>query len=84
MNKQRKVLITITNNEMGIIVDTKAEEVAQGAKRGRWINKIDTRSPMYECSLCKCRVSADEYTRAVGFRGFSYCPYCGVEMENLP
>ena len=29
MNKQRKVLITTTYNEMGIIVDTKAGEVAQ-------------------------------------------------------
>jgi hypothetical protein len=29
MNKQRKVLITITYNEMGIITDTKAEEVIQ-------------------------------------------------------
>lgn len=29
MNKQRKVVITITYNEMGIIIDTKAEEVAQ-------------------------------------------------------
>ena len=29
MNKQRKVLITTTYNEMGIIIDTKAEEVAQ-------------------------------------------------------
>lgn len=29
MNKQRKVLITITYNEMGVIIDTKAEEVAQ-------------------------------------------------------
>lgn len=29
MNKQRKVLITITYNEMGIIIETKAEEVAQ-------------------------------------------------------
>lgn len=28
MNKQRKVLITTTYNEMGIIIDTKAEEVA--------------------------------------------------------
>lgn len=27
MNKQRKVLITTTYNEMGIIIDTKAEEV---------------------------------------------------------
>lgn len=29
MNKQRKIVITITYNEMGIIIDTKAEEVAQ-------------------------------------------------------
>lgn len=29
MNTQRKVLITITYNEMGIIIDTKVEEVAQ-------------------------------------------------------
>ena len=29
MNKQRKVLITTTYNELGIIIDTKAEEIAQ-------------------------------------------------------
>ena len=29
MNKQRKVLITITYNKIGIIIDTKAEEVQQ-------------------------------------------------------
>ena len=29
MNKQRKVVITITYNEMGIIIDTKAEEITQ-------------------------------------------------------
>ena len=28
MNKQRKVVITTTYNEMGIIIDTKVEEVA--------------------------------------------------------
>ena len=33
MNKQRKVVITITYNEMGIIIDTKAEEVTQPEKR---------------------------------------------------
>ena len=33
MNKQRKVLITITYNEMGIIIDTKAEKVEQPEKR---------------------------------------------------
>ena len=29
MNKQRKVLITTTYNELGTIIDTKVEEVAQ-------------------------------------------------------
>ena len=29
MNKQRKVVITTTYNKMGIIIDTKVEEVAQ-------------------------------------------------------
>ena len=29
MNKQRKVVITTTYNEMGIIIDTKVDEVAQ-------------------------------------------------------
>lgn len=34
MNKQRKVLITITYNEMGIIIDTKAEELGSSAQLG--------------------------------------------------
>ena len=32
MNKQRKVLITTTYNEMGIIIDTKAEELDLSAQ----------------------------------------------------
>ena len=32
MNKQRKALITITYNEMGIIIDTKAEELDSSAQ----------------------------------------------------
>lgn len=32
MNKQRKVLITITYNDMGIIIDTKAEELGSSAQ----------------------------------------------------
>ena len=32
MNKQRKVVVTITYNEMGIIVDTKAEELGSSAQ----------------------------------------------------
>lgn len=35
MNKQRKVLITTTYNEMGVIIGTKTEEVVQPEQR--WI-----------------------------------------------
>lgn len=43
MNKQRKVLITTTYNEMGIVIDTKAEEVAQPE-----VEK-DTNVPINDC-----------------------------------
>ena len=33
MNRQRKVMITITYNEMGIIIDTKAEELDLSAQQ---------------------------------------------------
>ncbi len=32
MNKQRKILITVTYNELGIIIDTKAEELDSSAR----------------------------------------------------
>lgn len=35
MNRQRKVVITITYNELGIIVDTKAEEIDLSAQPER-------------------------------------------------
>ena len=44
MNKQRKVVITITYNEMGIIIDTKAEELVRQALKKpdqRWISEQD-------------------------------------------
>ena len=45
MNRQRKVVITITYNEMGIIIDTKAEEVAQTEKR------TEERTETHSCDL---------------------------------
>ena len=32
MNRQRKVVITVTYNELGVIVDTKAEELDSSAQ----------------------------------------------------
>ena len=38
MNRQRKVVITVTYNEMGIIIDTKAEELGSSAQpEPQWI-----------------------------------------------
>lgn len=45
MNKQRKVLITTTYNEMGVIIDTKAEEVAQPNLQPKCINSIPPVNP---------------------------------------
>lgn len=52
MNKQRKVLITITYNEIGIIIDTKAEEVAQ--------------PEIVRCKDCKHRPFDSEDTQGFG------------------
>ncbi len=55
MNRQRKVLITITYNEMGIIIDTKAEELDSSAqlerKTGRWID-YPIADGCIQCSAC--------------------------------
>ncbi len=36
MNRQRKLLVTITYNELGIIVDTEAEELDLSAEPQKW------------------------------------------------
>ena len=43
MNSQRKIVITITYNEMGIIIDTKAEELDLSAQpeQPEWAKKVD-------------------------------------------
>ena len=61
MNKQRKVLVTITYNEMGIIIDTKAEELGSSAQSG----------------LCEyyalCRHGRDESKLRARLK---FCEYC--------
>lgn len=62
MNKQRKVVITTTYNEMGTIIDTKAEEVAQPSVEPKPVITEEVREAITrltmcareECSICKC------------------------------
>ena len=84
MNKQRKVLITITYNEMGIIIDTKAEEVAQPnlqleQKTGRWIYDGEYKNGMLrmKCSICGTVIETFD-----GPSELRYCQNCGAKMED--
>ena len=80
MNKQRKVLITTTYNEMGIIIDTKAEEVTQPERtKGKWIHDgydFPHGNDWIHCSICGKKgtnVPADLT---------NFCPNCGADMRE--
>lgn len=72
MNRQRQIVVTVTYNELGIIIDTKAEPW----KKGKW--NTDKESPEYAtcsvCGHCDWDCTESEY--------FNYCPNCGAEMEK--
>ena len=60
MNKQRKVMITITYNEMGIIIDTKAEELDSSAQtEQRWIPCSERLPDEDYCTGANRQYSAD-------------------------
>ena len=65
MSRQRKVVITVTYNDLGIIVDTKAEELDLSTQplTTTWLGSY---SP-YTCKHCGYHV--DSRTK--------YCPECG-------
>ena len=80
MNRQRKIVITITYNEMGIIIDTKAEEVAQPEpKKGEWIPVDEDDIPyglLVECSKCGHRIVINDALE------HNYCSECGADMRG--
>lgn len=80
MNKQRKVVITTTYNELGIIIDTKVEKVAQPEqKTGRWIYDGEYKNGMMrmKCSICGTAIETFE-----GPSQLRYCQNCGTKMED--
>lgn len=54
MNKQRKVVITTTYNEMGIIIDTKVEEVAQPNLQPTATDTISRAAAIEALDKCHC------------------------------
>ena len=48
----------------------------------KWIKESDNGTLMLRCSNCDCRVMLEHYERAVGLKGYDYCPYCGAKMER--
>lgn len=81
MNKQRKVLITTTYNELGIIIDTKAEEFTQPERqKGRWVPIDDWPHETWECDQCGYIYEGmPSWTP-------NYCQNCGADMrgDNAP
>jgi len=94
MNRQRKVLVTVTYNELGVIVDTKTEELDSSAE-----------TEQTDCEYC--HEDSDGYVRPieknshvwlvrrgkavrlrVGLKGeyrecdILYCPMCGRRLTD--
>lgn len=64
MNKQRKVLVTTTYNEMGIIIDTKAEEVAQPNLQPT-CNQLATDTISRQANCVYCHEDSDGYVKPI-------------------
>ena len=47
-------------------------------RHGRWIDRIDTETPMHECSVCGARVVKGLYEYENPNR---YCYHCGARMD---
>ena len=75
MNKQRKVLITTTYNEMGIIIDTKTEELGSSAQLG-----TDTISR--QAAIEACYQEHDASYSTLEAKGAAW--RCAVNIKNLP
>lgn len=55
-----------------------ATEVA-AVRHGRWIDRIDTETPMHECSVCGARVVKGLYEYE---NPNLYCYHCGAKMDG--
>lgn len=76
MNRQREIIVTVTYNELGIIIDTKAEL----CKTGRWIcGDTGLMVTEYKCSECGRTVRDD--TGYDVYKDYPYC-HCGAEMRK--
>lgn len=70
MNRQREIIVTVTYNELGIIIDTKAEP----RKTGRWVTKLENHT--YECSECSNGI----ITNKDYLKKHKFCFCCGAKM----
>ena len=48
----------------------------------KWNLRYDTGGRFLECPKCKSRVKLDQYIKAVGTKGMSFCPYCGEDLRE--
>lgn len=73
MTRQRQILVTVTYNDLGCIIDTKAEP----RKQGRWVNNL------HDIAICDQCGYMTPYDRAIDdYEYGNYCPNCGADMRE--
>lgn len=79
MSKQREIIVTVTYNDLGIIVDTKAEE----RKKGKW---LETEAAPHRIYCSECFATYIPNKEWVAWKEHiiprSFCPSCGADMRG--
>lgn len=70
MNRQRQIVVTVTYDDLGIIIDAKAEP----RKKGKWIKQNPT-TDTEECSECGYNIIGEEFETP-------FCSWCGADMRG--
>ena len=71
MTKQRQIIVTVTYNDLGCIINAEAE--ARNCERWILDNLNDGNGIVYHCSCCNWLTNHNHY---------AYCPNCGAKMEE--
>lgn len=80
-HKFGSLMLTNMINEMPDVHNDEAYSLREPIKN-RYRHRKDNDCEMLECPECECRILANDFSCAVGNRGYSFCPYCGADLRE--